>query len=576
MLGKRPENYCLFDVGNVWPLEMKPSSFYYQLAIAMRGGLFKDEDFASLYCSNNGRPSVPPSQLAATVVLQSHDGVSDERAIENTEFDLRWAAVLGRHAGTPLCAKSTLQLFRAQLILNNRGGQILRRSIETAKASGLIDDAQSLIVALDTKPMLGRGAVQDTYNLLAQAMRQLSRALARDANQSIRDLLDANGLQNLAEASIKGTATVDWNNEDARNAFLSELVEQARRLLVMANNGSKHVRENADLLSQLLLQDIEEPSGSDNNAKIKQETVSDRVPSATDPEQRHGRKSASKRFNGHKSSIVVDTHSGIVLSCEVLPGNAGDATNALEQIQEAARNAGLHVAQTLGDCAYGGAETRAAFADAKRDLIAKVPAPPGGAFGKSAFQIDLDRSEVTCPAGHTSNDYVTDKHGRKTFHFDAFCQACPLREQCTKSKHGRTISVHPNERELQQARQFQNTREGRAKLKRRLTVENALARLSQYGIGQARYFGRTKSKFQLTIACAVANFRRAWLAILNKLDPINSNDHALLAWLCVLTFVCNPFRSFGKLNPTHAGRTFRFLPRPTHCSFKGRGFRLAF
>lgn len=575
MIGKRPENYTLFDIGYVWDLKLSPKSFYYQLAVAARNRLFRDEQFASMYVSDNGRPSVPPSQMALLVVLQAHDGVSDEQAIEHSAYDARWCAVLGKTIGEPLCAKSTLQLFRAHLLIHGQGNNILKASVDEAKAAGLID-GRSLSVALDTKPMLGRGAVQDTYNLLAQAMRQLSRALARDANQSIRDFLDANGLAALAEPSIKGTAVIDWNDETTRNAFLSDLVEQARKLLAMANGGSKHVRENADLLSQLLLQDIEAPSDPDNDAKVKEGTPRDRIPSATDPEQRHGRKSASKRFNGHKSSIAVDTNSGIILSCEVLAGNTGDATNALEQIQEAERNAGLRVAQTLGDCAYGGAETRAAFADAKRDLIAKVPASPGGSFGKGAFRIDLDRNEVTCPAGHTSRDHDTDKHGRKTFHFDAFCDGCPLREQCTKSKHGRTISVHPNERELQQARHFQNTAEGRAKLKRRLTVENALARLSRYGIGQARYFGRTKSKFQLTIACAVANFRRVWLAIPNKPDPINTNDQAIFAWLCVLTFVCNAFRNVGKLIRIQTERTYRFWARPTPCFFKDRGFRLAF
>jgi hypothetical protein len=526
MIGKRPENYTLFDVGNVWDLKLSPKSFYYQLAVAARNGLFKDEDFAGMYVANNGRPSVPPSLLALTVVLQTHDGVSDEQAIEHSAYDARWAAVLGRPIGEPLCAKSTLQLFRIHLMIHGKDGNFLIRSIDEAKAAGLITGS-ALTAALDTKPMFGRGAVQDTYNLLAQAMRQLSRALARGTGKSIRQFLDENGLSGLAEPSIKGTAVVDWNDEAARNTFLSDLVEQARKLLTLADGGSAHVRENAQLLSQILLQDVEETCDPTDktkvSSKIRQETVRDRVPSATDPEQRHGRKSASKRFNGHKASVVAETRSGIILSCDVLAGNAGDATNAVEQIMKAEQNVGLPIAETLGDCAYGGAETRSAFADAKHTLIAKVPAPPGGPFGKSAFYVDLDNDTVTCPAGHTTNDYDADSHGRKTFYFDAFCTDCPLRSQCTTSKYGRTISVHPNERELEQARTFQNSPEGRAKLIERLAVENTLARLSRYGISQARYIGRAKSRFQLTITCAVANFRRSWCYKYNNGDQDNTN-----------------------------------------------------
>jgi hypothetical protein len=589
MLGKRPENYTLFDVGNVWDLELSPKSFYYQLAVAARKGLFKDEHFAEMYVSPNGRPSVPPSLMALLVILQTRDGVSDEQAIEHSAYDARWAAVLGRPIGKPLCVKSTLQLFRAHLLIHGKSNDILKTSIDEAKAHGLID-GKALTVALDTKPMLGRGAVQDTYNLLAQAMRQLSRALARDAGTSIRQFLDSHELEALAEPSIKGSAVVDWNDEEARNAFLSTLVAQARKLLELAKEGSGHARENAELLSQILLQDIEEATTSEggdetsagcssptgDTAKIRQETVTDRMPSATDPEQRHGRKSASKRFNGHKSSIVADTKSGIILSCDVLAGNAGDATGALEQVREAERNAGFPIAQTLGDCAYGGAETRAAFADAKRSLIAKVPAPPGGPFGKSAFHIDLDQDTVTCPAGHTSNDYDTDPHGRKTFYFDAFCSGCPLRDQCTKSKFGRTVSVHPNERELQQARSFQNTPEGRSKLKRRLTVENALARLSRYGISQARYFGRTKSKFQLTMACAVANFRKTWSVLQNEGDDGNSKNRPDTAILGLFVFVCRVFRRNTPENRPFNRQSYILSAVPLPYTDKIRGYRLAF
>ena len=513
MIGKRPENYSLFDVGNVWPLEMKPSSFYYQLAVAARNGLFKDEEFAALYHSSNGRPSVPPSQLALMLILQSRDKVSDEQAIEHSAFDLRWAAVLGRHAGEQLCAKSTLQLFRSHLVLHDQFRLLLQRSIDAAKASGIIE-GKAITVAIDTKPMVGRGAVLDTYNLLAQAMRQLARALARDAGIPIRQYLNDNNLSDLSEPSIKGVAVVDWNDEDARHAFLTALVDQARRLLTLANQGSRHVLENATLLSQILLQDVEEKPDPENKdktkASIKKETVRDRVPSATDTEQRHGRKSSSKRFNGHKSSVVCDAESGIILACDLLPGNAGDATDALKQIQEAQRNSGLPIREVLGDCAYGGAETRSEFADSKYNLIAKVPALPGGPYGKSGFAIDLINDHVTCPAGHTSKTRTAHSDGGKTFYFNEHCPGCPLRQQCTTSKTGRSLKVHPNEGELQKAREFQNSPPGRSKLKQRLVVENALARLANYGIAQARYIGREKSKLQLTLAATVANLRQVW------------------------------------------------------------------
>src|SRR6185437_7822449 len=117
MIGKRAKQSQLFDVGNVYDLQLPASSFYAQLATAAPA-LFKDEEFAAFYCAERGRPSVPPSELALMLLLQQHDMVSDEEAVARTAFDLRWAAVLRRPAGKQLCAKSTIQLFRAHLIVH--------------------------------------------------------------------------------------------------------------------------------------------------------------------------------------------------------------------------------------------------------------------------------------------------------------------------------------------------------------------------------------------------------------------------------------------------------------------------
>ena len=68
---------------------MGEDSFYGFLAKEGRR-LFRDEDFASLYCLDNGRSSVPPSLLAVALLLQTHDRVSAEEAKERADFEGRW------------------------------------------------------------------------------------------------------------------------------------------------------------------------------------------------------------------------------------------------------------------------------------------------------------------------------------------------------------------------------------------------------------------------------------------------------------------------------------------------------
>jgi hypothetical protein len=519
MIGKRKTEVTLFDVGNVWPFAPNPKSYHGQLA-AVSDKLFLDDDFALLYHDRRGRPSTPPSLLALVLLMQSYEGISDEEAIEHTACDLRWAAVLRRHAGTYLCAKSTLQLFRAHLLLHEAHRIMLQRSLSEARKKGLLR-GQHLAAAVDTKPILGRGAVEDTYNLLATAMVQLSRAIAQDRKETLSVFLMRHGFNRLSEPSIKGSFDIDWSDEAARDAVLSELVADARRLMAMADGSNPRIKKAAELLEQLLLQDVaEEPSDKGRPlARLKKGTARGRIPSATDPEQRHGRKSKSKLFIGSKASVAVDVETGLVLATDVLAGDAPDATGVLPLVEQAQINSKAVIDETLGDCAYGDGATRQDFSDAGKQLVSKVPKSLGNGkmFPKTAFRIELpvegqslELTKVTCPGGAVANRLTPDADGGLTVYFDDFCSGCSLRSQCTQSAYGRSVHIHAQERLLQAARELQATPDGRAKLRRRIIVENSLARLSHLGIGQARYVGRVKTAFQLAIAATVANLRRTW------------------------------------------------------------------
>ena len=98
------------------------------------GQLFRDEDFAELYCPGNGRDSVPPSLVATALLLQAYDKVSDLEAKQRADFDIRWKVALGIEVEARPFAKSTLQLFRAQLILR----AVFQRSLQFARQTGCL------------------------------------------------------------------------------------------------------------------------------------------------------------------------------------------------------------------------------------------------------------------------------------------------------------------------------------------------------------------------------------------------------------------------------------------------------
>jgi hypothetical protein len=511
MMGTRSPQDKLFAADQIYLDYVGRDSLYGYLA-QNRQQLFREEDFAALYCADNGRTSVPPSVAISILLLRAYERVSFVEAIERTKYDLRWKVALGLEMEEVPMQKSTLQEFEAKLVIHEMGEALLQKSIAEARRAGYLK-SRKIRVALDTTPILGKGAVKDTYNLLAEGIEQLACRLAEVAGERGAAWAEGQGFNRYFGSSLKGEAAIEWNDKAQREQLLTAIVQDARRLLELAEQAKAAHAEQAEaiaaaaaLLQRLLAQDVEEkPEGG---CQIKQGTEKDRLASVHDPEMRHGHKSASQRFNGHKAAIAVDLESQLIVAVEVLAGNAGDQEKALELVQQSERVTEAEVEETVGDCAYGGGPTRRAFADEDRVLTAKVPACNNGdCFSKSEFAIDLEKREVRCPAGQTTNDYRSAKEGgggRFVF-AAATCQDCPLRSQCVLGKGPRTISIQAEEGLQQQARAHNQTEAGRKSLRERVVVEHRIARLVQLGIRRSRYFGRTKTRWQVVMAAVVAN-----------------------------------------------------------------------
>ena len=115
--------------------------------------------------------------------------MSDEEAKQRADYDLRWKVALGVELDARPFAKSTLQEFRAQLIVHAEQAAIFRKSLDLAKRRGAFrtkgGEQRKLKVALDTTNILGRGAVKDTYNLLGDGIVKLARVLAKLSGQPL-------------------------------------------------------------------------------------------------------------------------------------------------------------------------------------------------------------------------------------------------------------------------------------------------------------------------------------------------------------------------------------------------------
>jgi len=516
-----------------------------------------------LYREEHGRPSVPPSQLCIALLLQTHDGVSDEEAIERTAYDLRWKVALGLGLEEKLCAKSTLQLFRAKLVVHEQYGQIFEASVTACRRAGLLK-RRKLDAAIDTTPVLGRGAVKDTYNLISDQIRTVVQEACRLKDWDQAEVISTQGLSRHFGSSLKGSVELDWDDPTARRALIGQVVADARVALELARRALLGFRRDAErtrelraaraLLADLLQQDIEEEPADGGGPALRQGTSRDRIVSTTDPEMRHGRKTQSKTFDGYKAAVVAEINDGVILATDVRAGNVGDGDGAKELIEQAAQCTGSQVGRVFGDTAYGGTAVRRELATCSERVVTKAPPLPHrrGCFSIDDFRINAKGGVARCPAGKKSirrNRIVEPYAGWRYVFSRKDCRECPLRSQCTTGKRtARMITVTEATMELQRWRRQQSKPAFRRLYRLRVMIEHRIARLSQLGIRQARYFGRNKTAFQLAMAAAVANLTLA-TAHSNPSLPITVLS-CVLATLFIITYVSISMR------PRPLGRFF--------------------
>ena len=168
--------------------------------------------------------------------------------------------------------------------------------------------------------------------------------------------------------------------------------------------------------------------------------------------------------------------------------------------------------RVYGDAAYGAG----AFLDhlARNDIASfcktQPPVAPAGRFSKDRFSIDLDAKSVTCPAGVTVG-IAYDAQGDGTAHFATACSTCPLQEQCTTAKGGRTIQVGRYEHRLADARREQQDPEWKDEYRAtRPKVERKLGHMMfrKHGGRRGRVPGQRKVDADFKLLPAAQNLAR--------------------------------------------------------------------
>jgi transposase len=267
------------------------------------------------------------------------------------------------------------------------------------------------------------------------------------------------------------------------------------------------VRASLEAAEQVQAQDVE--LAESGEPTLRRGVAKDRRISIQDPQMRHGRKSRSVRVDGYKRHVLGDLDSSLVVAVGVTPANEPEAA-VTDSIQADLEHLGAELAELHIDRAYLSSRL---VHERQEDLAIYCKAWPvrnGERFAKTAFHLDWSTQVIRCP-----NDVAMSFQPGGVVHFPAEeCAACPLRERCTTSAAGRSVTIHPDEQLFHELRARQATPAGRAQLRQRVAVEHRLAHIGRWQGRRARYLGTRKNLLDTRRAAVVNN-----LHVLARLVP---------------------------------------------------------
>lgn len=481
-----------------------------------RHALFDDafqDELASMYRTTGaGKDARPPAMMAMAMLVQGYLGISDAEMIELTVVDLRVQMVLGcLGAEEPPLSQGALQEFRERLIAADLDRRVLERTVELAKATKAFDHRKlpkTLRVAIDSSPLEGAGRVEDTFNLLAHAARNVVSCAAGLLGWKDEKVCMQAGIPLLVESSIKRALDIDWNDAGEKTEAIKAFTRQldslqswiARQL--PEEIAKPPLKEHVDTLVQIRTQDLE-PDPQGGGSRIRTGVAEDRQVSIEDNEMRHGRKTKSKRFNGFKRHIAADVDRGLILACAITPANRPE-DDAMPSLTVDMKHQGFDVDHLLIDRGY----INSTLVDEVLARRGKIVCKPwtsrnGSLFPKSAFTVNIRNRTIECPNGQRQGfSFGT------VVEFDPdICDRCLLRPQCTTAEYGngRSVAIAENEQLQQRLRKQIQTAAGRGALRERTTIEHKLAHISQRQGNHARYVGVRKNTFDLRRASAIQN-----------------------------------------------------------------------
>ena len=248
------------------------------------------------------------------------------------------------------------------------------------------------------------------------------------------------------------------------------------------------------------------------------EAVNDRMVSTTDPDAPVVRKNgdaARPRYHHHR---VVDDAHAVITAVETTPGTIAENRKLMDLVDQHHEHLQKRPEIVVGDHKYGTAENFVACQQQDiethlGDVLRKQNHEHHniGIFPDSKFTYQAQDNTYLCPAGQVMKARRVHPQKRTwEYHLPKrVCAQCSLRQQCTRSKTGRTIQRHEHQELLDRARQQAHSRAARQSRKRRqIILEQSFAdAVNNHGFKRARWRRLWRQQIQDWLIAGIQNIR---------------------------------------------------------------------
>jgi transposase len=521
------------------------------------GAVFSDEQFAAAF-GTRGAPAESPGALALVTALQYVENLTDRQAAQMVARAIDWKYALGLELTDSGFDPSVLSKFRTRLVAHGLEEQVFATMLTVLVDKGLVRAGG--MQRTDSTHVISAVRDLNRLELAGESVRACLEALTVAAPSWLAQVID------VAEWAHRYGPRVDGWRLPASAAKRDRLAKvygtDAVALLrsVLGPTAPAWLRElpAVQTLRLVLVQNYYiTTDGRGREVIRRREADTDGLPPARsritspyDTDARWAAKGEDLFWNGFKVHLTETCYDdgepdapadqdertpdepaqppapSLITNVATTAATTPDvkATTPIhQQLQEHQVLPGEHYL----DSGYPSADTITTASQtfgitlvtpALLDQSAQARAGTG--FDKTAFTIDFDTRQVTCPQGHTSANWSpTNQRGTDVivvkFATDT-CRTCPVRAQCTTAKRGgRQLTFYPRDlhHALTQARTRQSTKDWQDKYKLRAGVEGTIHQaVTITGIRHARYRGIAKTHLQHAFSAIALNLTRlhAW------------------------------------------------------------------